>query len=65
MIAWFARNGIAANLLMVAGLWTLWMDKVTIDHGHGCPQPWVGLPTTMGMVARDPGYGRPSAHPKD
>lgn len=37
MIAWFARNGIAANLLMVAvmvaGLWTLWMDKVTIDPG--------------------------------
>ncbi len=35
MIAWFARNGVAANLLMlavmVAGLWTLWSDKIPLE----------------------------------
>lgn len=35
MIAWFARNGVAANLLMfaimAAGVWTLWQDKVPVE----------------------------------
>ncbi len=35
MIAWFARNGVAANLLMfsimVAGAWTLWQDKIPVE----------------------------------
>lgn len=35
MIAWFARNSVAANLLMlavmVAGGWTLWQDKVPVE----------------------------------
>ncbi|MBL9114302.1 MAG: efflux RND transporter permease subunit [Verrucomicrobiaceae bacterium] len=35
MIAWFAKNSVAANLLMlavmVAGLWTLWMDRIPLE----------------------------------
>jgi len=35
MIAWFARNSVAANLLMLAvmtaGIWTLWRDKIPLE----------------------------------
>jgi len=35
MIAWFARNGVAANLLMLAimgaGAWTLYQDKIPLE----------------------------------
>jgi len=47
MIAWFARNGIAANLLMVAvmvaGLWTLWMDKVPIEVFQDIPSRFISI----------------------
>jgi hypothetical protein len=37
LIAWFARNGVAANLLMVAviaaGAITLWQGKIPVDTG--------------------------------
>lgn len=35
MISWFARNHVAANLLMVvamvAGVWTLWSDRIPLE----------------------------------
>ena len=35
MISWFARNHVAANLLMlavmVAGVWTLWTNKIPLE----------------------------------
>lgn len=47
MIAWFARNGIAANLLMlavmVAGIWTLWMDKIPIEVFQDVPSRFISI----------------------
>lgn len=47
MIAWFARNGVAANLLMlavmVAGLWTLWKDKVPIEVFQDIPSRYISV----------------------
>ena len=41
MIAWFARNGVAANLLMlavmVAGIWTLANDKIPLEVFQDVP----------------------------
>ena len=35
MISWFARNHVAANLLMlavmVAGVWKLWTNKIPLE----------------------------------
>jgi multidrug efflux pump subunit AcrB len=41
MISWFARNSVAANLLMlavmVAGIWTLWQDKIPLEVFQDVP----------------------------
>jgi multidrug efflux pump subunit AcrB len=47
MIAWFARNGVAANLLMMAvmaaGLWTLWMDKIPLEVFQDTPSRFISV----------------------
>lgn len=47
MIAWFARNGVAANLLMMsimaAGLWTLWMDKIPLEVFQDMPSRFISV----------------------
>ncbi|MCB1202778.1 MAG: efflux RND transporter permease subunit [Verrucomicrobiae bacterium] len=47
MIAWFARNGVAANLLMLtvmgAGAWTLWQDKVPIEVFQDIPSRFISV----------------------
>ena len=47
MIAWFARNSVAANLLMmavmVAGLWTLWRDKVPVEVFQDVPSRYISI----------------------
>ncbi len=47
MIAWFARNGVAANLLMMAvmaaGLWTLWMDKIPLEVFQDTPSRYISV----------------------
>ncbi|NLT69694.1 MAG: efflux RND transporter permease subunit [Verrucomicrobiaceae bacterium] len=47
MIAWFARNGVAANLLMMAvmaaGLWTLWSDKIPLEVFQDTPSRFISV----------------------
>jgi len=47
MIAWFARNGVAANLLMLtvmaAGIWTLWMDKIPLEVFQDTPSRFISV----------------------
>lgn len=47
MIAWFARNGVAANLLMMAvmaaGIWTLWMDKIPLEVFQDTPSRYISV----------------------
>ncbi len=47
MISWFARNGVAANLLMmavmVAGVWTLWMDKIPLEVFQDMPSRYISV----------------------
>ncbi|MBP9222962.1 MAG: efflux RND transporter permease subunit [Verrucomicrobiales bacterium] len=47
MIAWFARNGVAANLLMMsvmaAGLWTLWTGKVPLEVFQDRPSRFISV----------------------
>lgn len=47
MIAWFARNSVAANLLMLAvmgaGLWTLWMDKIPLEVFQDMPSRFISV----------------------
>jgi multidrug efflux pump subunit AcrB len=47
MIAWFARNGVAANLIMfaviAAGLWTLWKDKIPLEVYQDVPSRFVSV----------------------
>ncbi|MEQ1839390.1 MAG: efflux RND transporter permease subunit, partial [Verrucomicrobiales bacterium] len=47
MIAWFARNGVAANLLMMAvmaaGIWTLWMDKIPLEVFQDTPSRFISV----------------------
>ncbi len=47
MIAWFARNGVAANLLMlsvmVAGVWTLANDKIPLEVFQDMPSRFISV----------------------
>jgi len=47
MIAWFARNGVAANLLMlsvmVAGIWTLANDKIPLEVFQDMPSRFISV----------------------
>jgi len=47
MIAWFARNGVAANLLMFAvmgaGLYTLWKDKIPLEVFQDVPSRFISV----------------------
>lgn len=47
MIAWFARNGVAANLLMFSimawGAWTLWQDKIPVEVFSDMPSRFVSI----------------------
>jgi multidrug efflux pump subunit AcrB len=47
MISWFARNGVAANLLMMAviavGVWTLWNDKVPLEVFQDMPSRFISV----------------------
>jgi multidrug efflux pump subunit AcrB len=47
MIAWFARNGVAANLLMlsvmVAGVWTLANDKIPLEVFQDVPSRFISV----------------------
>jgi len=47
MIAWFARNGVAANLLMlsvmVAGIWTLANDKIPLEVFQDVPSRFISV----------------------
>lgn len=47
MIAWFARNGVAANLLMfavmIAGGWTLWQDKIPVEVFSDTPSRFISI----------------------
>lgn len=47
MIAWFARNHVAANLLMlavmVAGAWTLYQDKVALEVFQDMPSRFISV----------------------
>ena len=47
MIAWFARNSVAANLLMlavmVAGGWTLYMDKIPLEVFQDVPSRFISV----------------------
>lgn len=47
MIAWFARNGVAANILMlavmIAGMWTLWMDKIPLEVFQDVPSRFISI----------------------
>lgn len=47
MIEWFARNGVAANLLMLAvmatGIWTLWMDKIPLEVFQDMPSRYISV----------------------
>jgi multidrug efflux pump subunit AcrB len=47
MIAWFARNSVAANLLMLAvmtaGVWTLWMDKIPLEVFQDVPSRYISV----------------------
>lgn len=47
MIAWFARNSVAANLMMLAvmaaGVWTLWMDKIPLEVFQDVPSRFISV----------------------
>ena len=47
MISWFARNGVAANLLMLAimgaGFWTLWQDKIPLEVFQDMPSRFISV----------------------
>ncbi len=47
MISWFARNSVAANLLMLAvilaGGWTLWQDKIPIEVFQDVPSRFISI----------------------
>lgn len=47
MIAWFARNGVAANLLMfsimVWGGYTLWQDKIPVEVFSDTPSRFISI----------------------
>lgn len=47
MISWFARNGVAANLMMLAimgaGLWTLWQDKIPLEVFQDMPSRYISV----------------------
>lgn len=47
MIAWFARNGVAANLIlfavMAAGVWTLWRDRIPLEVFQDVPSRFVSV----------------------
>jgi multidrug efflux pump subunit AcrB len=47
MISWFARNHVAANLLMlavmVAGGWTLWSDKIPLEVFPEVPSRFISI----------------------
>lgn len=47
MIAWFARNGVAANLLMLAimaaGAWTLYQDKIPVEVFPDQPSRFISI----------------------
>jgi multidrug efflux pump subunit AcrB len=47
MISWFARNGVAANLLMLAimgaGFWTLWKDKIPLEVFQDMPSRFISV----------------------
>jgi multidrug efflux pump subunit AcrB len=47
MISWFARNGVAANLLMLAvmtaGVWTLWQDKIPLEVFQDTPSRYISI----------------------
>src|SRR5688572_5646335 len=47
MIAWFARNNVAANLLMfaiiAAGALTLWLGKIPLEVFPEWPSRWVNI----------------------
>src|SRR6187431_2223908 len=47
MIAWFARNSVAANLLMFAviaiGILTLWFGKIPLEVYPEMPSRWINI----------------------
>ncbi|MDZ4289820.1 MAG: efflux RND transporter permease subunit [Prosthecobacter sp.] len=47
MISWFARNHVAANLIMltvmVAGAWTLWTDKIPLEVFPEVPSRYINI----------------------
>jgi multidrug efflux pump subunit AcrB len=47
MIAWFARNGVAANIVMlavmIAGAWTLWQDKIPLEVFQDVPSRFISI----------------------
>lgn len=47
MIAWFARNPVAANLLMaavmIAGVWSLWQDKIPVEVFADMPSRFISV----------------------
>jgi multidrug efflux pump subunit AcrB len=47
MIAWFARNAVAANLLMFAimgiGVWTLWTDRIPVEVFPEFPSRFISV----------------------
>lgn len=47
MIAWFARNGVAANLVMfaviAAGIWTLWKDRIPVEVFQDVPSRFISV----------------------
>ena len=47
MISWFARNGVAANLVMLAimgaGIWTLWQDKIPLEVFQDMPSRFISV----------------------
>ncbi|MDZ4405266.1 efflux RND transporter permease subunit [Prosthecobacter sp.] len=47
MIAWFARNGVAANLLMLAvmgmGFWTLWTGRIPLEVFPDMPSRFISV----------------------
>jgi multidrug efflux pump subunit AcrB len=47
MIAWFARNGVAANIVMlavmIAGAWTLWQDKIPLEVFQDVPSRFISV----------------------